>query len=164
MENASKALIMAGGMLIGILILSLGLYMFITFSDRADKVYDRVKEDQIAQFNSRFIYEDKDVESTLTIYDVVNVAKRAREYNQSNELFDESSPDYIIVELVGEGKIEKYDDSELEDLLEADREDDNMNKTPDPKLPNYQCIIKDGSYKAYNDEGRIHYVRFKKIP
>ena len=31
MENASKALIMAGGMLIGIIILSIGVYLFSVF-------------------------------------------------------------------------------------------------------------------------------------
>lgn len=34
MENASKALIMAGGVLIGILILSLAVYLFIDFGGK----------------------------------------------------------------------------------------------------------------------------------
>ena len=55
MENASKALLMAAGVLIGILILSLGVYLFVSFSQHASQTYDQIKEDQINQFNSEFV-------------------------------------------------------------------------------------------------------------
>lgn len=147
MENASKALIMAGGMLIGILILSLGLYMFVTFSDRADKVYDKVKEDQIAQFNSNFIY-DEDRE--LTIYDIVNVAKRAKENNGELE---ESDFGYITILLENRNISEKnFKDEDYEKLLEDDRE---TITSPGMKLPGYKCASKE-----YNESGTIKKVRF----
>ena len=38
MENASKALLMAAGTLIGMLIISLAVYLFTSFGSRADQM------------------------------------------------------------------------------------------------------------------------------
>ena len=54
MENASKALLMAGGVLLGILILSLGVYLFTSFGGTSSRIHDNIEENQIAQFNSQF--------------------------------------------------------------------------------------------------------------
>ena len=81
MENATKALIIAGGVLIGILILTLALYLFVSFGNKSASVHEQIREDQIAQFNSQFtVFLDRD---TITIYDIVTVAKAAYEYNQT---------------------------------------------------------------------------------
>ena len=42
MENASKALLMAGGVLIGILILSLAVYLFITFGAESKEIHAQI--------------------------------------------------------------------------------------------------------------------------
>ena len=58
MENASNALIMAAGVLIGILILSLAVYLFIDFGSTASEINSQITEQQISQANSKFtIYE-----------------------------------------------------------------------------------------------------------
>ena len=81
MENASKALLMAAVILISVIILSLGVYLFIYFSDYAKGVNDDIKTNQIEQFNSQFLsYQGKD----LTIYDVITLANMAKDYNQEN--------------------------------------------------------------------------------
>ena len=54
MENASKALIMAAGVLIGMLILSLAVYLYIDFGTSAAQINSQITEQQIAQFNSKF--------------------------------------------------------------------------------------------------------------
>ena len=99
MENASKALIMAGGMLIGIMVLSLSLYLFVTFAQGAARVQNSIREDQIAQFNSRF--NDLIDAEGITIYDIVSIASFARDYNTSNEIPDTNTQDYIKVKLTG---------------------------------------------------------------
>ena len=38
MENASKALIMAGGVLIGVLIISLAVYLFVSFGQTSAEI------------------------------------------------------------------------------------------------------------------------------
>lgn len=79
MENASKALIMAAGVLIGILIISLAVYLFVSFGSTSAEIHKQNDEQQIEQFNSQFTsYEGK----KCTIYDVVTVANLATENNK----------------------------------------------------------------------------------
>lgn len=52
MENASKALIIAGAVLISIIIVSLGVYVFSNFSNSAKEMAN-MDEQEIASFNSK---------------------------------------------------------------------------------------------------------------
>lgn len=79
MENASKALIMAAGILIGMMILSLGVYLFSTFGNSASQVQEEVRKNQIAEFNSQFLkFDGRDV----TIYDILTMANLAKNNNE----------------------------------------------------------------------------------
>lgn len=83
MENASKALIMAGGVLIGVLVLSLGVYLFTTFGGQASSMYDEIQQQQIEQFNSQFnVYLDS---NKITIYDIASMAEIASEFNKTTD-------------------------------------------------------------------------------
>lgn len=83
MENASKALLMAASVLIGILIISLAVYLFVTFGSASAKMHKQNEVQQIAQFNSQFTsYEEKE----CTIYDVITLANLATENNIYYEL------------------------------------------------------------------------------
>ncbi len=83
MENASKALLMAGGVLLGILILSLGVYLFTSFGGTSSRIHDNIEENQIAQFNSQFTkYVGNE---NVTIHDVVTMANLATENNKYYE-------------------------------------------------------------------------------
>ena len=42
MENASKALIMAASVLLGVMILSVGVYLFYVYSDYSSNAYQRM--------------------------------------------------------------------------------------------------------------------------
>lgn len=88
MENASKALIMAAGVLIGIILLSLMVYMFTNFAITSAEVHKENEQNQLNQFNSQFTsYVGKE---GLTIYDVVTVANLATESNIYYEYPQES--------------------------------------------------------------------------
>lgn len=79
MENASKALLMAASILIGMLILSLAVYLFVSFGTTSAELHKQKEEQQLQQFNAQFIsYEGKE---GITIYDVVTVANLATESN-----------------------------------------------------------------------------------
>lgn len=70
MENASKALIMAAGILIGVLILALMVTLFAS-SKNLFNSYDATKESEsIQQFNVNFT---KYVGENLTIHDVITI-------------------------------------------------------------------------------------------
>ena len=55
MENATKAFMMAAGVLIGVLILSIAVYLFTIFSRNSEQVYKKMESNQITQFNNQFL-------------------------------------------------------------------------------------------------------------
>ena len=72
MENASKALIMAASVLIAIMVLSLGVYLFSIFGGTSQEITNIITESQISEFNSNFTkYEGK---TDIRAQDIVSVA------------------------------------------------------------------------------------------
>ena len=91
MENASKALIMAGGVLIGILILSLAVYLFIDFGGKAAVIHDRITSNQLTQFNAQFnVYAGRD---DVTIYQIISLVNLAKENNKN---YEDAGNDYQV--------------------------------------------------------------------
>lgn len=83
MENASKALLMAGGVLLAIMVISLGVLLFTSFGGTSSQIHDNIEKNQTNQFNSQFTsYIGKD---NVTIHDVVSMAKLATQNNQNYE-------------------------------------------------------------------------------
>lgn len=83
MENASKALIMAAEVLIGVIILSIGAALFVIFSNYSKTTTEEIEATQIAEFNNNFLkYEGKEV----TAHDIISLANFARENNIKYEL------------------------------------------------------------------------------
>lgn len=79
MENASKALILAAEVLIGILLISTAVYLFTSYSSVTNDIEYQMEESQIASFNSNFTsYETKEY---ITIYDVISIANLATQNN-----------------------------------------------------------------------------------
>ncbi len=80
MENASKALLMAAGVLIGVLVLSLAVFLFTDFGSKASKIYDRIQENQLTQYNAQYtVYSGRE---DITIYDIITVANKAKQNNE----------------------------------------------------------------------------------
>jgi len=103
MENATQALLIAAGVLIGILILSLGVYLFHTFGGFAADTQSKVDANQIAQFNAKFLqYVGR---TDLTIQDIITVKNYALENNKEDNNYyygnakyrADSNNDYIDV-------------------------------------------------------------------
>lgn len=98
MENAAKALIMAGGVLIGILILSLAAYLFASFGGTSQVIQERIDQSSLDQFNNKFIsYQEKQ----CTIYDILTIVNYANEFNDKNEYTQADTKYYIRVYGVG---------------------------------------------------------------
>ena len=75
MENASKALLMAAGVLIGVLILSLAVYLFANFGTASAEIHKQKDMNEINKFNTQFTsYEGKE----CTVHDIVSVANLAK--------------------------------------------------------------------------------------
>ncbi len=92
MENASKALIIAGGALILVLLFTLMNYVFTNMGEQASTFYEEMSETEITEFNQRFLNYDGrgttvDNEGNyinpLNIQDVVTIANLAIDNNKS---------------------------------------------------------------------------------
>ena len=142
MENASNALIMAAGVLIGVLILSLAIFLIIDFGQTSSEINQRVTDQQLVEFNANFTsYEGKE---GLTIYDIVSVAGFARENNN----YYDNQDYYKVTVKIGNKEIKNSDN--LNNLIKEEQ-----NTTP---LPQYKCSVKE-----YHDNGRVKTVIFTKI-
>ena len=97
MENASKALLMAAGVLLGVLLLSIMIYVFRQGS-RVNQTYDQKQiTNQLELYNSKFEYYDKD---NNTVMDVISLVNLAFDINKDTN-FDSSNVVQIEIEVGG---------------------------------------------------------------
>ena len=79
MDNASKALLMAGGMLLAILILTLLIYAWSLFSEYQNSKNDLADIENTAKFNQQFTnYDRDDVEG----YELITLVNQIIDYNE----------------------------------------------------------------------------------
>lgn len=156
MENASKALLIGAGVLIGLLILSLAVYLFISFGATSREIHNQNEINQLSKFNTQFNkFEGKE---NVTIYDVITIANLATENNIKYELKNSDASDpsgkslYIKVKLeieniegnyTNQNKIELYNTKIKSDIV-------------DGNLTLYKCIV-----KYSNITGRVNEIIFK---
>lgn len=108
MENAVKALLIAAGVLMGIVIVSIGVSLYTSLSKYVESTQNEIAMTELQQFNDQFLkyinYNDgtKTAEFTLTIQDVVTASNIAYENNQFYELTEyKEGSYYVIVKLNG---------------------------------------------------------------
>lgn len=158
MENASNALIIAGGVLIGVLIISLAVYLFVDFGSTSAEINKQNEEQQLVQFNTKFTsYEGKE---ELTIYDVVTVAGYAKENNKyygddDNDKYyvDNYKITVILKGVTGTGN--GIDKNNLQNVTDYNKliQDEQKDVTT---LSEYDCKV------TYHDNGRVGTVTFIK--
>ena len=79
MENASKALLMAGGVLLTMLVISLLLYAWTAVSEYQAEQDKIIEIQELAEFNSKFTnYERDDVQG----YELLSLVNKVIDYNQ----------------------------------------------------------------------------------
>lgn len=151
MENASKALIMAGGVLIGILILSLAAYLFVDLGSTSTEINAKNAQKQITEFNSKFTsyegYYTVDEHGNkiwqITIYDIITLVGYAKE---NNKYYEEVNDEEIKV-IIGNQDALNYSDTDL--IKNYGYADDQGN------LKKYKC-----SEIGYNSRGKVNFIKF----
>ena len=83
MENASKALLIAAEVLLGILIISLGVFLFQAFGEFSMEVDNNIANKNIREFNAQ--YEEFLSKTTITAQDVITLGNMAKNYNNTQE-------------------------------------------------------------------------------
>ena len=116
MENASKAVIIAGSILIGIIVISIGVFLFMKYRETGTLYEQNAKSAEIQKFNQNFTkFEGRE---DITIYEIVSLANFAREYNEKNNLIGTEAIEVRIHnELMNCNLVEKTDEWLVQHLL-----------------------------------------------
>lgn len=163
MENASKALIMSASILIGVIILSIAVYLFTAFGGSSKEIQQQVDSRVIAEFNNNFLkYQGSEV---CTIHDVVNIAKFAKKTNEQMgyEISDYQEPFYIQVILIGNGRKEltQFTEEQFVKLLNEDSVEKDTNGNLVGKLQYYKC--EEVKFDNPEQTNRVSKIIFKKM-
>lgn len=76
MENATRALLIAGGVLIAILILSVGVYLYVLYSNQTQQYNEVISLTELQKFNRKFeVYIGRKDIRAQEIVSIVNLAK-----------------------------------------------------------------------------------------
>ena len=137
MENASKALIIAGEILIGVLILSLASYIIVQFGNFSRNMNDQISETEVRSFNVRFT--NFSGRANISMQEVASMINYAKQRNASLEA--EPGDEYYIDVKVGGSSVL---DQSINEFLE-----ENKNNTY------YSCNANIGSISVQKDEDEV---------
>ena len=151
MENASKALLIAGGVLLMILLLSFAMFMVRRIGSQSNDLYVELSQSKIDEFNQSFFnYEisndnvklDKHGKpiNALRIQDVVSILNLASTYNNSQKYPVEVNVNFL-------GTSNKQKDYNQNELLEEYLKDENSEKPP-----RFICEVKYAEKYAENSK------------
>ena len=153
MENASKALIMAASVLVGIMIISVGVALFNSFSGFGKSTTEKIEETKIAEWNNNYLkYEGL---ATITAHDIISVTNHAKQNNTNYDLQDQNKYDensyYVQVQVGKEINFEKKTEEEKNEFLREN------SLTEDNQTKYYSCA----EIKLSNITKRVVYIRFE---
>ena len=157
MENAVKALLIVAGVLIGVMILSLGVSLYTSLNQYVEYNQQEIVNREIQQFNDQFfkyvncesLSDSNDVDFILTIHDIVTAANTAYENNLEYGLTEIGYVEgnyYVEINALGETNLEQTINTNMATLLEQ-----NLNN-------NYRCTRADVELDPVT--GRVFRVTF----
>lgn len=183
MENASKALIIASSVLLGVMILSIGVYLFSTYAQYSSDTYAKIEKTQITEFNAQFLkyygstvysyvdatgaQREKEDVIKCTAHDIITVANLAQQNNQHYQIDNLSGYDtntyYIQVDLGNSTKnIEKWNNENKIKFIK-----DNSNEKIDVTQPDGSTekieqtkYYKMKKYEVSEITKRVNYIQF----
>ena len=97
MENASKALLIAGGVLLAMMIITIGIVLYNSFSNTTSQYAQSMSATELTEFNTKFeVFRERTNITAQEIVSLVNMTKENNEYfNVNIEVIDSSNPDDI---------------------------------------------------------------------
>lgn len=135
MENSSQALLIAGGILLGILTISLLVYMFSNLSTIGNAEKKGEEIERLASWNSEWEAYNKRLLYGADVLTVINKAEQ-------NNLDNDNNPKFIVSVVI------YYDDG-----ITAMQKSAVLNK----KTSIFECV----KMEYNNDTGRVNYIEFK---
>lgn len=115
MENASKALILAGEMLIGVIVLGLLSFLFVSMGRSSKKINNQIETDRVLVFNNHFT--DFNGRVDITANEIVTVLNFAKKNNKDYNINKSSNSVYYVDVLVDNVSIIDYTKDQLNEFL-----------------------------------------------
>lgn len=138
MENVSKALLIAGGSLMAILLLTLFSYLFRQMSASTGSIAESLSESEITVFNQQFLeYEERGVvdgTEPLSIYEVASLMNLTKNCNESGKY-----PTTVVVKLDNSDIFSKYSTSK--ELLEKNKLNEKQYKCTNIAINNKTKLV-----------------------
>lgn len=110
MENTSKALIIAGEILFAIIVLSVGVFIYISFQEGTKPYNKTLTNKEIESFNNKFLqYINSD--NTIKAQDIVtirNLAENSEEIKVTIKIMPDITNDEVLKNNVGGSEVTKY--------------------------------------------------------
>lgn len=154
MENSVKALLIAAGLLIGVLILSLGVSLYSSLFKYVESVHKDTSSSELQEFNEQFVkyinYDGNTKKFSLKIHDIVTAANVAYENNLNYGLTEQDGNNYYVtINIIGiQNNLEKTIHNDATTLLNEGLTDE------------YKCTLEDVKFNP--NTGRVYQVDFRK--
>lgn len=182
MENASKALMMIAEVLVGVMIISIGVYLFNEMGKYSAETTSKIEDTQIAQFNAQFLRyygkistdEGTTTDIPCTIHDIVGLANLANKINaQGGYTETENHPlgspsdssGYVQISLKTDtGTYRNLENETSDELIELIKQNDTIVTGTNPdnidaEIKYFKCT---GYYIAANT-GMVNYMEFEEF-
>lgn len=92
---------MAAGVLIGVIIITIAVYLFTTLGNTSSEVYSKVEQEKIDKFNNQFL--NMMDQLIVQLHDIVSIANLAKNNNEYYELTEGSGYNYYVnVNVIGQ--------------------------------------------------------------
>ncbi len=164
MENASRALLMAATILIAVMLISLGTYLFATFGNYSKNINNNINAKTKQEFNAQFTkYETSESGDLCTVYDIVTIINLAKNSNSKYEEYQninsrpgdyqKESNAYIYVN--GEKDINEL--SNEKKLNEFINQHNNIDNSTGDYVYKYKCTV-----NISNQTGLVKSITFTK--
>ncbi len=167
MENATKALIIAGSILIGIILLSIFAYEMNFIANSSQTASENIRQKEVQKLNAKILaYANKGASGYLEIENAISVQEFATLCNLKKDWNNKNQGDLITIKLTSDNavliknKIVRYylpDDSEnsIEELFME------MNEIEDLELYYFTFSSEGNNIKYENTGGRISEITLK---
>lgn len=146
MENASHALIMAGGILITLLILTIAVILYMTFNDSAQGITSTWDTAELTKFNSSFlVYLGR---NDVTAQEIVSLITLSQQRGKLINVF------------VDNRNVTSWTIDEINDFLSKNLLITSIDETGVEQRKNNFSYVNDSI--KYDEHGRVCEIRFRK--
>lgn len=145
MENASKALLMAGGVLVAMLIISMAVILFNTYGELGVTYEEKMSEAEIQKLNSNFTkFEGR---QDITIQEIVTIVNFAKQYKEQTEID-------IKVFIVND----ELKDNNIITLIENNS---TVEEAGTKKVKYFECNVSRSTDIGYDSYGKVTSITFQ---